>query len=343
MSATPRITWEQALAWRLQRHLLDPTEQRTAADVVRRLGAVLAMDETLADLAMQARGVPAGALAQAVEDGEVVVGYTFRGALHFMSPEEGGMYSSIRTAGRQWELKSWVEYYRLAPEDWPGLRAAVRSILREHGPLTLPELGEHLAEHAAYRHLRPVFGEGAGTLVKPLSWQGDLSFGLRRDGHRKVQSLAANPRWGGVPDLDEAGPRAITAYVRDYGPVTRDHVEYWFNDCLSAGRRRLAGWFDGLVDVLVPVDVEGDIAYAVPEHVDALLATEPSESVHLLPGHDQWLMGVGTKDEHVTPPDLRDLMTRKANPVIRGGVVSGTWTRNGDEVAVSWADGQASP
>ncbi len=58
--------------------------------------------------------------------------------------------------------------------------------------------------------------------------------------------------------------------------------------------------------------------------------------VRLLPGHDQWVMGPGTKDVHVTPPALRDLMTRKANPVIVGGVVSGTWARKGDELTVTW-------
>src|SRR5689334_21743585 len=120
----------------MRRHLLDPVEERTASDVVRRLGAVLAMDESLADLAMQARGVPAGALAQALRDGEVFIGFTFRGALHFMAADEGGMYSSVRTANRQWEIKSWVDYYGLAPEDWPDFRATVREVLQKDGPMT---------------------------------------------------------------------------------------------------------------------------------------------------------------------------------------------------------------
>ena len=31
-------------------------------------------------------------------------------------------------------------------------------------------------------------------------------------------------------------------------------------------------------------------------------------------------------------------MTRKANPVIVGGVVCGTWARKGDELTVTWLD-----
>ena len=79
------------------------------------------------------------------------------------------------------------------------------------------------------------------------------------------------------------------------------------------------------------------------EDVDALEAAQPSEAVRFLPGHDQWVMGPGTKDVHVTPPSRRDLMTRKANPVIVGGVVCGTWARKGDELTVTWLDERRRP
>jgi hypothetical protein len=39
------VTWAQALAWRLQRHLLDPVASESVGGVLRRLGAVLSMDE----------------------------------------------------------------------------------------------------------------------------------------------------------------------------------------------------------------------------------------------------------------------------------------------------------
>jgi hypothetical protein len=54
-------------------------------------------------------------------------------------------------------------------------------------------------------------------------------------------------------------------------------------------------------------------------------------------------MGVGTKDEQVVPPPLRQDMTRKANPVVAGGVVRGTWARKGDDLTVSWRDRSARP
>ncbi len=343
-STEAAVTWSQALAWRLERHLLDPVGSQPAAAVVRRLGAVLSMDESLAELAVRSRSTssPPGALTAALAEGEVVKVFAFRGAVHYLSPEEGGIYLALRCAGRQWELPSWVEHYRLTAADWPDFRAAVREALAGD-PLTVTELGEALARDRRYRHLEPVFDEGAGTLLKPLTWQGDMGFGLPRDGRATFQRLDTNPRWQGVPDLDDAGPRAVTAYVRTYGPTTPDHVHYWLGSGLSAGRKRLERWFGELGDRLVAVDVNGTTAYVAREDVDSLASARPSDSVRLLPGHDQWVIGPGTKDEHVTPPARRDLMTRKANPVVVGGVVCGTWARRGGELAVTWLDGRPRP
>jgi hypothetical protein len=344
MSTGASITWAQALAWRMERQLLDPVGSESVAGVVRRLGAVLSMDESLAELAVRTRRAKSrpGELAAALADGEVIKAFAFRGSMHYLSPEEGGIYLALRSAGRQWELPSWVKHYRLSPSDWPDFRAAVRAALSD-GPLTLVELGRALTTERAYRHLKPVFDEGAGTLIKPLTWQGDMSFGPPRDGLHTFQRLDSNSRWRGIPDLDDAGPRAITAYFRTYGPATLDHLHYWLGDGLSAGRRRLEAWFSELGDRLVAVDVEGTAAYVAREDVDALIASLPSEAVRFLPGHDQWVIGPGTKDVHVTPSSRRDLMTRKANPVIVGGVMCGTWARKGDELTVTWLDERRRP
>ena len=54
-AADVSVSWSQALAWRLERHLLDPVGSESVAEVVRRLGAVLSMDESLAELAVRTR------------------------------------------------------------------------------------------------------------------------------------------------------------------------------------------------------------------------------------------------------------------------------------------------
>lgn len=338
------ITWSQALAWRMQRHLLEPVGCQSIADVVRRLGAVLATDEGLTELALGARrvGSRSGELGEALSDGRVIKVFAFRGAMHYLSPEDGGAYLALRSAGRQWELPSWQQYYGLRAADWPAFRESVREALEE-GPLTIAELGAVVTRKTRYRHLRPVFDDGAGTLLKPLTWQGDISFGPSRDGQHTFQRLADNPRWAGVWDLDVAGPHAIMSYFRSYGPATHDQIQYWLGSGLSAGRKRLECWLAEIKAQLVAVDVEGETAYVASEDVDALMAARPTEAVRLLPGHDQWVMGPGTKDEHVVPPAHRAPVTRKTNLVVAGGVVRGMWLAKGGGVEVTWFEENGAP
>ncbi len=200
-----------------------------------------------------------------------------------------------------------------------------------------------MTRKAAYRHLRPVFDDGAGTLVKPLTWQGDMSFGPPRDGQHTFQRLDDNPRWAGVWHLNEAAPHAITSYFRTYGPATRDHIHYWLGNGLSAGRKRLDSWLTVLEDRLEAVNVDGETAYVLSEDVDELMAAPPTNAVRLLPGYDQWVIGLSTKDQHVVPPARRTPVTRKANLVLAGGVVRGTRSATGEELRVTWFGEHGNP
>ncbi|MGL5909959.1 MAG: hypothetical protein ACRCZP_08150, partial [Phycicoccus sp.] len=98
------VSWAQALAWRLERQLLEPVgsdavepagsdavepdavEPESAAGVIRRLGAVLSMDESLAELAVRVRRRTSrpGELAGALAAGSVVQAFAFRGAVHYV-------------------------------------------------------------------------------------------------------------------------------------------------------------------------------------------------------------------------------------------------------------------
>lgn len=338
------VTWPRALEWRSARHLLAPVGSQPVGEVVRRLGAVLSMDELLAEFAVRIRmqASRTGELARALADGEVIKAFAFRGSMNYLTPEDGGAYLAIRCAGRQWELPSWQQYYELAPSEWPRFREAVREALSE-GPLTIAELGAVLTSRAAYRHLQPVFDEGAGTLIKPLTWQGDIGFGPPRGGRQTVQRLDHNPRWAGVWDLDNGGRHAVAQYFASYGPADAGLVRYWLGNGLSAGTKRLRGWLSDLQDQLVAVDVEGETRHILREDAESLLAAEPSSAVRFLPGHDQWVMGPGTKETQIVPPDRRTLVTRKANLVTAGGVVRGTWTIKDDELTVKWLDNDTPP
>jgi hypothetical protein len=322
----------------MRRQLLDPVGTESVAGVVRRLGAVPAQPDASAELAVRARRARSrpGEVARALAEGRIVKTYAFRGATHLVTPEDGGAYLALRSASRMWELPSWQSHYGLAPADWPPLREAVREALAG-GPLTRDELGAAVTARPRFRHLGFAFADGAGTLLKPLAWLGDMSFGPPRNGRTTFQRLDRNPRWAGVPDLDEAGPRAVEAYFRAYGPATPAHVHYWLGEGLGAGRKRITSWIAGLGGRLAAVDVDGEPASVLREDLEELAATPASTAVRLLPGYDQWVLGPGTADAHVVPPARRNLVSRQANLVVAGGVVSGTWSLTDDDrVVAAW-------
>jgi len=331
------ISWSQALAWRLRRQLLDPIGVEAVEDVVRRLGAVQAQAGTAAELSVRTRrrSSEAGEVAAARTDGRLIMTFAFRGATHLMTPEDAGVYLAIRMAGRQWELKSWREYYRLAPADWPVLGDVVREALAE-APLTVKELSAAIAARPKFRHLAPILDENPWGVMKVLGWHGEMSFGPMRGRTATFQRLDRNPRWAGIPPLDEAGPRAVEAYLRTYGPSTLDNISYWLGAGLSAPRKRLASWLAELGDRLAEVDVEGTPAMVLREDLDELAAKRPSTAVRLLPAYDQWVFGPGTADSRIVPPDRRQAVTRGANVAIVAGVVCGTWSEDDDEMAVEW-------
>ena len=330
------VNWSQALGWRMRQQLLEPVGTESVEGVVGRLVAIPAQADAPAELAVRTRRQRSepGEVARALADGRLIKTFAFRGAIQLMTPEEAGVYLALRAASRQWELPSWQSFYRLAPADWPILRQVVREALTD-GPLTVEELGQAIVARPKFRHLSFAFPDNAWTLLKPLAWQGDMSFGPSR-GRSTFQRLDDNPRWAGIPELEEAGMRAIEAYFRAYGPATHDHVQHWLGSGLSAGRKRIQAWIAGFGERLAPVDIDGEPAYILREDLQELAATPPTTAIRLLPGYDQWVLGPGTDDPHVVPPGRRTLVSRQANLVIFGGVVSGTWSLSEDQLAVAW-------
>jgi len=343
-STAVSLGWSEALAWRMRRQLLDPVGGESVAGVVRRLGAVPAYPDAAAELAVRTRRAQSrsGEVARALADGQIIKAYAFRGATHLLTPEEGGAYLALRAASRMWELPSWQSFYGLTPSDWPSLREVVREALAD-GPMTQDELSAAVTTRPQFQHLGPAFKSESDTLLKPLAWQGDMSFGPPREGHATFQLLDLNPQWAGLPDLDQAGMHAVEAYFRAYGPATPAHVHYWLGAGLGAGRKRIRSWIAALDERLAAVNIDGDTAYVLREDLDELAATRASTAVRLLPGRDQWVLGPGTADVHVVPPARRRLVSRQANLVIVGGVVSATWTLSDDHLVAAWFTEASSP
>ena len=335
-----RLDGSRALAWRLRRHALVPAVGTTVADVADRVVAFRGWPFDLADLAVRVRQADpeSGGLDRALESGEVIRSYAFRGGSYVFSPGVAAVLLACRTTTRVWETRRYQQQGHFTVEDWRPLREAVREALSD-GPATREEIAAHLDRIPALRDLGVgARGAGADSLYKPLFWWGDICFGPSRAGQATMRLLDGDPRWTGLPEIDTAGPRAIELYLSSYGPASLDNLTYWLTEGLSIPRRRLVGWIARLGDSVTPVYVDGVDAYALTADMDQLSAAEASDAVRLLPGFDPWVMGPGTADDRLLAPTRRALATKGANLVIRGGVVSGTWRLRDGQVSVSWFD-----
>jgi hypothetical protein len=143
--------------------------------------------------------------------------------------------------------------------------------------------------------------------------------------------------------LDEAARVVIRDYLAAYGPST---PEVFDKAWLSRGVTRkamLRGWFAALGDELTTVDVEGAPSLMLTADVDELVAQRPSESVRLLAGFDQYILGPGTGAAQIVPADRRGEVSRAAgwiSPVVlRAGRAAGTWRVEDDTVEFTlWDD-----
>ena len=331
------VTWAKAVSWRLRRHLLDPVGTGSVADVVDRLGPVPAWPDAAAELAIGARrtGGRLGDATRALAAGSVVKAFAFRGATHLMTPRDAGAYLAVRASSRMWELPSWESYYGLAPSDWPRFREYVRRALAE-GPLTRSELTAALGRSSRYRHLGSLLADGNDTVLKPLTWQGDMALGPARDGQSTFLRPDSIAGWSGIPDLDEAGPTVVAAYLGTHGPAGPDRVHDWFGKGLGAKRHDINRWLARLDGQLQDVTIDGEHVLMLREHVDDLATSPAPSAVRLLPGRDPWVMAPGTSDTRIVPPARRQAVSTASNLVLARGVVAGTWKLRGERLDIAW-------
>jgi len=134
-----------------------------------------------------------------------------------------------------------------------------------------------------------------GSLLKPLAWQGDLCFGPSQ-GARVTFMRGDGPGQLAVGGRPRARRRRAD---RDRGvpPLLRPRDGRGVQELRHARSAQCAASAE-LVRCaparLAEVEVGGERAYVVPEHLDELVVTKPTRTVRLVPGFDQFVMGPGT-------------------------------------------------
>src|SRR6266511_1222085 len=163
-----KVSWNQALAWRMHRQLLDPIGTLPVAGVVRRLCGVQAQVASSAELAVRVRrqSSRAGEVGRALSQGRLIKAWAMRGTLHLLTPEEGGAFLSLIAAGRSWERPSWQRYFGMTTKLMDGLRGAAREAL-DGTVLTRDELVAAITARRGLEHIGEALRSGWGTLLKP--------------------------------------------------------------------------------------------------------------------------------------------------------------------------------
>ena len=325
----------------MRRQLLDPIGDLSVHNVVARLGGVQSQVPSSAELAVRVRRRSSrqGEVGRALSDGRLIRTWAMRGTLHLLTPETGGAFLSLIAAGRTWERPIWERYFGLSPKGMQAFRVAAREAL-DGKALTRDELAAAVTKKRGLGHVGEALSESWGTLLKPLAWQGDLCFGPSRDGRATFQlPSTASARWRGMPEPDAAAPTVIAAYFTAYGPATIENFRSW----LTRGRvsaKQIRAWFDAERDRLAEVRIGDRRLLILAKDVAELAATKPTSAVRLLPGFDQYVLGVGTEDPSVIPAKRRRDVSRQsgwiAPIVVAGGVVTGTWEIDDGRVRVGW-------
>lgn len=342
------VSWEQVLSWRLARQHLDPVDGGSALEIARRLCGLQAQVPSAAALAVAVRQATPdlNGTSRALAARTLVRTWAMRGTLHLLPADEVPDVLSLLASARTWEKGAWQRNFATI-EQIETMSAAVADALADGSALTRDKLVERVftvtGDEAVAEQLRSSWS----AVLKPLAWQGLIFQGL--SGDNRVTFVRPDrwlSDWPGLPDPDDAAGRVIERYLGAFGPATPETFDEWLLRGATP-RATLRRWFAGLGERITPVDVEGQTGYLRTEDLDELTNVRPHPIVRLLPGFDQYVLGPGTADPQVIPPQYRSEVSRAAGwiaPVIvHNGRVVGTWAADSDRPDLTFFEPAAHP
>ncbi|GLZ44472.1 hypothetical protein Acsp06_06570 [Actinomycetospora sp. NBRC 106375] len=347
MTATPEIAPAQVRRFRLHRQFLVRRDGDGPVGIARRLVGVQAQVPSAAAQAVAVRTgagtADDGTVDAALTAGTLLRTWAARGTLHLLAADQAPALLALLASARSWDNGSWQREFATAAQV-SALESAVAEVLAD-AVLTREELTAALIAHSGHTDLTAALGSGWGTVLKPLAWQGLLCHGPPAGQRVTFTSPArAIPGWPGLPDPDEAARTIVPAFLAAHGPATPDAFDAWLLRGATK-KARLRSWFAGLVadGTLTEVDVDGEARHANTADLDDLADLAHAEPVgpRLLGPFDPYVLGTGTADPDLVPPEHRRDVSRAAGwiapVVVDDGRVVGTWSL--DDGAVAPFDG----
>jgi hypothetical protein len=305
--------------YRLQSQRVTGERPKSAAEVVRHMGAIQAQDYKQAVWASGLRTDNATItdVENAIQTGEILRTWPMRGTIHFVPAEDTQwmlkLCATKVVAGhgrrmRQLELTEDIMHRceALLVKALAGRKVITRAdllqIAEDAGISTEKQRGYHILWHLAHEGiicLGPMEGKQQ-TFVLLDEWV---------DEHRNLVG-------------DEALSELVWRYFAGHGPATERDFARWSGLTLTETRRGL----DILGKRLIHAEID-ETDYWMAEST----STQPDQSVHLLAGFDEYTIGYQDRST-VVPGEHADKIVPGNNGVFRpiivhNGQVIGTWTR----------------
>jgi hypothetical protein len=332
-ASVERLSWEQALAWRLRRHHL--VERATPGDLLHVVSDICGLHAQLqssAELSVWARieGLERDVLDDALWKRRALVKlWAMRGTLHLLPTAELGVWVSA--------LGTYTNRGMTGHPEIDDLTDAVGRAL-ERRFLTREELALEVEQLTGSQR----FGEWVrfswGSYLKPASFRGRLCFAPSDNGRVRFTSPAT---WisGGIeqPDSGEALREATRRFLGAYAPLTAENLALWWGGFGPARGVRMLG---ALGDEVVEVDVDGERAWVLADDLSKMARDKAVDAARLLPAFDPWVVGASRGAAALLEPRHRARVYRAQgwiSPVVlvKGRIV-GVWkhARRGRRVVV---------
>jgi Winged helix DNA-binding domain len=214
MAEPPKLAWDNVLAWRARRQLLDRPKGTGTVTVVSRLCGVQAQVASAAELAVAARQASPrkGDVAKNLARRKFIKTWAMRGTLHVLPTTEAAAYLSPLAASRFWEKGAWqrsfataeqIEHIGQAPCEAP-----------DGTVLTRDQLTEQIIDITKDESIKKHLTSGWGAVLKPLAFQGFLINGPS-EGNRVTFTRPDTylKNWPGLPAPNTAAHTVIPAHL----------------------------------------------------------------------------------------------------------------------------------
>ena len=327
-----KLTWRKAAAWRVQRHYLDKRAPAgSLLEAASRLCGLHAQLMSSAELMAWARveDLKRDAVRQALwAERTLLKTWAMRGTLHLLPAKELPMWHAVLGISKRFLRESaWKKYYGITLKELDQITQAIGTAL-DGRVLTREELAKEVARITRRRAFGPKVALSSwGTLLRPAAFTGLLCFGPSEG---QLVRFTRPTSWLECV-LEAVDPQIATAeitrrFLAAYGPATiHDLARWWTGGGVATAKQ----WISSLGDEACPVDLEGTQAWILAAHADQLREAEPSRSVRLLPGFDQYVIGASFHAGRLLPGKERTSVYRPQgwiSPVLLvDGLMQGIW------------------